>query len=39
VQSKVGAVPAYEIQVIPPGRESMNDRGSQGKRTWSLLRF
>jgi hypothetical protein len=39
VQSKVGKVPAYEIQVIPPGRESMNDRGSQGKRTWSLLRF
>ena len=39
VQSKVGGAPAYEIQVIPPGRESMSDRGSQGKRTWSLLRF
>ena len=39
VQSKVGGAPAYEIQVIPPGRESMGDRGSQGKRTWSLLRF
>jgi hypothetical protein len=39
VQSKVGNAPAYEIQVVPPGRESMSDRGSQGKRTWSLLRF
>ena len=39
VQSKVAGAPAYEIQVIPPGRESMGDRGSQGKRTWSLLRF
>ena len=39
VQSKVGGAPAYEIQVVPPGRESMSDRGSQGKRTWSLLRF
>jgi hypothetical protein len=39
VQSKVGNVPAYEIQVVPPGRASMNDRGSQGQRTWSLLRF
>jgi hypothetical protein len=39
VQSKVGAAPPYEIQVAPPGRESMSDRGSTGKRTWSLLRF
>jgi len=39
VQSKVGGVPAYEIQVVPPGREAIGDRGSQGKRTWSLLRF
>ena len=39
VQSKVGGAPAYEIQVTPPGRESMSDRGSNGKRTWSLLRF
>jgi hypothetical protein len=39
VQSKVGGAPAYEIQVAPPGRESMSDRGSTGKRTWSLLRF
>jgi hypothetical protein len=39
VQSKVGGAPAYEIQVAPPGRESMSDRGSAGKRTWSLLRF
>ncbi len=39
VQSKVGGAPAYEIQVAPPGRESMSDRGSNGKRTWSLLRF
>lgn len=39
VQSKVGGAPPYEIQVTPPGRESMGDRGSNGKRTWSLLRF
>ncbi len=39
VQSKVGEVPAYEIQVAPPGRESMSDRGIAGRRTWSLLRF
>jgi hypothetical protein len=39
VQSKVGTVPAYDIQVAPPGRESMSDRGSTGRRTWSLLRF
>ena len=39
VQSKVGEVPAYDIQVAPPGRESMSDRGLTGQRTWSLLRF
>ena len=39
VQSKVGEVPAYDIQVAPPGRESMSDRGLAGQRTWSLLRF
>ncbi len=39
VHSKVGGAPAYEIQVVPPGRESMGDRGSNGKRTWSLLRW
>ncbi len=39
VQSKVGGAPAYEIQVVPPGRESMSDRGSQGRRTWSIFRF
>jgi hypothetical protein len=29
VQSKVGGAPAYEIQVAPPGRESMSDRGNE----------
>ncbi len=38
VHSKSGA-PSYEIQVVPPGREAMGDRGSQGKRTWSIFRF
>jgi Protein of unknown function (DUF2782) len=38
VHNKSGA-PSYEIQVVPPGREAMGDRGSQGKRTWSIFRF
>jgi len=39
VQSKVGNVRAYEIQVAPPGRDPSQERGNAGQRTWSLFNF
>ena len=39
VQSKVGNVRAYEIQVAPAGRDPSQERGNAGKRTWSILSF
>lgn len=37
VQSKVGNVRPYEIQVAPAGRDPSQDKGNAGKRTWSVL--
>jgi hypothetical protein len=39
VQSKVGGVREYEIQVAPAGRDPSQERGAAGKRTWSLFSF
>lgn len=39
VQSKVGSVLAYDIQVAPAGRDPSQERGNAGQRTWSLFSF
>ena len=39
VQSKVGSVRAYEIQVAPAGRDPSQERGNAGRRAWSLFSF
>lgn len=39
VQSKVGKVRAYDIQVAPAGRDPSQERGNAGQRTWSVFNF
>ena len=39
VQSKVGSVRPYEIQVAPAGRDPSQERGNAGRRSWSLFDF
>jgi hypothetical protein len=39
VQSKVGNVRPYEIQIAPAGRDPSQERGNAGQRTWSLFSF
>jgi hypothetical protein len=39
VQSKLGNVKGYDIQVAPPGRDPSQERGNAGQRTWSLFSF
>ena len=39
VQSKVGNVRPYEIQVAPAGRDPSQERGNAGQRAWSLFNF
>ncbi len=39
VQSKVGNVRAYEIEVAPAGRDPSQERGNAGRRAWSILSF
>ena len=39
VQSKIGNVRPYEIQVAPAGRDPSQERGNAGQRTWSLFNF
>ncbi len=39
VQSKIGNVRAYEIQVAPAGRDPAQERGNAGRRAWSILSF
>jgi hypothetical protein len=39
VHPKVGNAPPYEVQVQPPGRADMGDRGAQGRSAWSILKF
>jgi hypothetical protein len=37
VQNKGSNLRPYEIQVAPAGRDPSQEKGSAGKRTWSLL--
>lgn len=39
VHSKVLGAKPYEVQVAPAGRDPNQDKGSAGRRTWSLLNF
>ena len=39
VQSKLGNVRPYEIQVAPVGRDPSQERGNAGRRSWSLFDF
>ena len=39
VQSKVGNVRPYEIQVAPAGRDPSQERGNAGQLSWSLFNF
>jgi len=39
VQSKIGSVQVYEIQVAPAGRDPSQERGNAGQRTWSIFNF
>lgn len=39
VQSKIGHVRPYDIQVAPAGRDPSQERGNAGRRTWSILDF
>lgn len=39
VQSKVGGVRPYEVQVAPAGRDPSQERGNAGRRAWSILDF
>ncbi len=39
VQSKVGNVRPYEIQVAPAGRDPSQERGNAGRPAWSLFNF
>ena len=39
VQSKVGGVRSYEIQVAPAGRDPAQERGNAGQRAWLMLSF
>lgn len=39
VQSKLPGAKPYEVQVAPAGRDPNQDKGSAGRRTWSVLNF
>ena len=39
VQSKIGSVRPYQIQVAPAGRDPSQERGNAGRRSWSVLDF
>ena len=39
VQSKVGGVRPYEVQVAPAGRDPSQERGNAGRRAWSIFDF
>jgi len=39
VQSKIGGVRPYEIQVAPAGRDPSRERGNAGRSAWSVLDF
>ena len=39
VQSKLGNVRAYEIEVGAPGRDPSQGGGNAGRRGWSILKF
>ena len=39
VQSKLPGARPYEIQVAPPGRDPSQERGTAGRRAWSIFDF
>jgi hypothetical protein len=39
VRSKIGKLPAYEVQVAPAGRDPSQEKGNAGKRAWQVLSF
>ena len=39
VQSKLPGSRPYEIQVAPPGRDPSQERGTAGRRAWSIFDF
>jgi len=39
VQSKLGGVRPYEVQIAPAGRDPSQERGNAGRRAWSIFDF
>jgi hypothetical protein len=39
VHTKASGAKDYDVQVAPPGRDPNQDKGSAGRRTWSVLSF
>ncbi len=39
VHTKQPGAKDYDVQVAPPGRDPNQDKGSAGRRTWSVLNF
>jgi hypothetical protein len=39
VRSKLGNLPAYNVQVAPAGRDPSQEKGNAGKRAWQVLSF
>lgn len=39
VHTKLPGARSYEVQVAPAGRDPNQDKGSAGRRTWSVLSF
>jgi hypothetical protein len=39
VRTKLPGAKDYDVQVAPAGRDPNQDKGSAGKRTWSVLNF
>ncbi len=39
VRTKAPGAKDYEVQVAPAGRDPNQDKGSAGRRTWSVLSF
>ena len=39
VHTKTPGAKDYDVQVAPPGRDPSQDKGSAGRRTWSVLNF
>ena len=39
VHTKASGAKDYDVQVAPAGRDPNHDKGSAGRRTWSVLNF